>query len=227
MISPSLLRSPALAKEKDPLAGAYLGPSAVIIMSHATDRHRDDPWLQAGPAHRQVARPDGGVVFAKPAYRALYELSTSPEILFEEEALRKGRTWGEDLTLCTGVGYLTAASAGAVAGLPRAAVEAERGESLKLRASRVLNNCSSVGRSYGNRAGVMAMLFSGTRSGISHCRSGADDWINTAAAGVSAGALYRMPGGPRAAIVGGVVGGIMAGAALLAGRPLLDKFAPN
>jgi import inner membrane translocase subunit TIM23 len=162
---------------------------------------------------------------ANPAYRALYERSTSPEILFEEEALRKGRTWSEDLILYTGVGYLTAASAGAVAGLCRAAVEAERGESLKLRVNRVLNNCSSVGRSHGNRVAVMAMLFSGSKSGVSHCRSGADDWINTAAAGV--GALYRMHRGPRAAIVGGIVGGIMAGAALLAWRPLLDKFAPN
>ncbi|PUZ77014.1 LOW QUALITY PROTEIN: hypothetical protein GQ55_1G336900 [Panicum hallii var. hallii] len=180
---------------------------------------RGDAWLQPGPAHRHVALPDDGVVFANSAYRALYELSTS----FEEQALRKGRIWSEDLTLCTGVGYL----AGAVAGLPRAAVEAERGESLKLRASRVLNNCSSVGRSYGNRVGVIGMLFSGTKSGISHYRSGADDWINTAAAGVSTGALYRMPGGPRSAIVGGIVGGIMAGAALLAGKPLIEKFAPN
>ncbi|RLN09666.1 mitochondrial import inner membrane translocase subunit TIM23-3-like [Panicum miliaceum] len=189
---------------------------------------RNDAWLQAGPAHRHVARPDDGVVvFANLAYRALYDLSTSPEILFEEDALRKGRTWSEDLTMRTGVGYLTGAAAGAVAGLPRAAAEAERGESLKLRASRVLNNCSSVGRSYGNRVGVIAMLFSGTKSGISHYRSGANDWINTAAAGVSTGALYRMPGGPRSAVVGGIVGGIMAGAALLNGRPLLDKFAPN
>ncbi|RLM80231.1 mitochondrial import inner membrane translocase subunit TIM23-3-like [Panicum miliaceum] len=141
-----------------------------------------DAWLQPGPAHHHVALPDDGVVFANPAYRALYELSTSPEILFEEQALRIGRTWSEELTLCTGVGYLAGAAAGAVAGLPRAAVEAERGESLKLRVSRVLNNCSSVGRSYGNRVGVIAMLFSGTKSGISHYRSGADDWINTAAA---------------------------------------------
>ncbi|OEL25385.1 hypothetical protein BAE44_0013595 [Dichanthelium oligosanthes] len=196
--------------------------------------HRDDTWQQQqqqpGPAHGHVARPEYGVghlLYANPAYRELHELHTSPEILFEEQALRNGRNWGEDLTLYTGAGYLAGAAAGAIAGLRRAAAEAERGESLKLRASRVLNNCSSVGRAYGTRLGVIAMLFSGTKSTVSYYRSRADDWINTAAAGVSAGALYRIPGGPRAAIVGGIVGGILSGAAYVAERPLLEKFAPN
>ncbi|RCV07731.1 hypothetical protein SEVIR_1G273750v4 [Setaria viridis] len=191
----------------------------------ADDHHRDDAWQAAGPP---VHHHPHHAVFTNPAYyRALYDFSTSPEILFEEQALRNGRTWSEDLTLCTGVGYLTGAVAGAAAGLRRAAVEAEPGESFKLRVSRALNNCSSVGRAGGNRLGVIAMLFSGTRSVVSHYRSGADDWINTAAAGVSTGALYRMPGGPRAAVVGGIVGGIMAGAAIVAGKPLLEEYAPN
>jgi import inner membrane translocase subunit TIM23 len=188
----------------------------------ADDHHRDDPWQTAAPPlyHHPV--------FINPAaYRALYDLPTSPEYLFEEEALQNGLTWGEHLTLCTGVGYLTGVTVGAVEGLRRAAVEAERGESFKLRVSRALNNCGSVGRAGGNRLGVIAMFFSGTRSAVSHFRSGADDWINTAAAGVSAGALYRMPGGPRAAMVGGIIGGIMVGAGIVAGKPLLEKYAPN
>ncbi|CAL5018839.1 unnamed protein product [Urochloa decumbens] len=190
----------------------------------------DDAWQAAAPEEEQQQRHQHQVVFPHyPAYRALalYELPTSPESLFEEQALRSCRTWSEDLTLYTGVSYLTGVAAGAVEGLRRAAVEAERGESLKLRTSRALNNCSSVGRACGNRLGVIAMLFSGTRSALSHYRSGADDWVNTAAAGVATGALYRMPGGPRSAIVGGLVGGILAGAGLVAGRPLLHKFAPN
>ncbi|CAN6239624.1 unnamed protein product [Urochloa humidicola] len=188
-------------------------------MSRAAD---DEAWQPQPQPHQHQ------VVFANhPAYRVLYELPSSPEILFEEQALRNCRTWSDDLTLYTGVSYLTGAAAGALEGLRRAAVEAERGESLKLRASRALTNCSSVGRACGNRLGVIALLFSGSGAALCHYRSRADDWINTAAAGVSAGALYRMPAGPRSAVVGGLVGGILAGAGMLAGRPLLNKFAPN
>ncbi|CAN6233980.1 unnamed protein product [Urochloa humidicola] len=204
-------------------------------MSRADDPA--DAWQQiealaAGPppppAAQQQKQHEVVIVHPNPAYtyRMLYELPTSPEILFQDQAaLRTSCT--DDFTICIGVSYLTGAAAGALEGLRRAAVEAERGESLKLRASRALNNCSSVGRSCGNRLGIIAMLFSGTRSAIAHYRSGADDWINTADAGVTAGALYRMPGGPRSAVVGGLVGGILAGAGIVAGRPLLRKFAPK
>ncbi|BAS90536.1 Os04g0566700 [Oryza sativa Japonica Group] len=67
------------------------------------------------------------------SFRELYDLPTSPEFLFHEEALRSRRTCGEDLTFYTGCGYLVGRAAGAAAGLKRAAEEAERGESMKLR----------------------------------------------------------------------------------------------
>ncbi|KAJ1280573.1 hypothetical protein BS78_04G242900 [Paspalum vaginatum] len=191
---------------------------------------RDDTTRQPDPGRRYIPMPENsGLLAFRPMYPGIYDIPSTPELLFEEEALQEGRTWGEDLTLYTGASYLAGATAGAVAGLRRAAVEAERGESLKLRFSRVLNNCGSAGRAYGNRLGVIAMLFSATKSGVRECRSGsrADDWINTAAAGIATGALYRMPGGPRSAIVGGIFGGILAGAGFVAGRPLLKKFAPN
>ena len=189
---------------------------------------RDDTTMQPDGGRRYIPMPENiGLLAFRPMYPGMYDVPSAPELLFEEEALKEGRSWGEDLTLYTGVSYLAGTTAGAVAGLRRAAVEAERGESLKLRFSRVLNNCGSAGRAYGNRLGVIAMLFSATKSGVREFRSGADDWINTAAAGISTGALYRMPGGPRSAIVGGVFGGFLAGAGFVAGRPLLKKFAPN
>uniref|UniRef100_A0A0D9ZPD8 Mitochondrial import inner membrane translocase subunit TIM22 n=1 Tax=Oryza glumipatula TaxID=40148 RepID=A0A0D9ZPD8_9ORYZ len=140
------------------------------------------------------------------SFRELYDLPTSPEFLFHEEALRSRRTCGEDLTFYTGCGYLVGRAAGAAAGLKRAAEEAERGDCGGSR-------CGSLGRAYGNRLGVVALLFVGIESTVGGLRD-ADGWANTVAAGIGTGALYRAAAGPRAAIVGSSVGGLMAGAAV-------------
>ncbi|KAI0501027.1 hypothetical protein KFK09_019245 [Dendrobium nobile] len=40
-------------------------------------------------------------------YRAIYDLPTMPEFLFQEESLAQRRSWGENLTYFTGIGYLS------------------------------------------------------------------------------------------------------------------------
>lgn len=99
-------------------------------------------------------------------YRTIYDLPTSPEYLFQEEALAQRRSWGENLTYYTGVGYLAGATGGAAVGLRRAAQAAEPGETTKLRLNRVLNSCGQDGRRFGNTLGVIGLLYAGMESGM-------------------------------------------------------------
>ena len=44
--------------------------------------------------------------------KALYTITDSPELLFDEERRAKTRSWGENITFLTGVGYLSGVIAG-------------------------------------------------------------------------------------------------------------------
>ncbi|ESR46220.1 hypothetical protein WN944_007240 [Citrus x changshan-huyou] len=154
----------------------------------------------------------------------LYNLPTSPEFLFHEESLNSRRSWGENLQYYTGSGYLSGAVLGAIKGSVEGLRQAEPSDSLKLRVNRVLNSGGQVGRRFGNSLGVLGLIFAGMESGLIYLRD-SDDLLNTVAAGLGTGAIYRAAGGLRSAAVAGAIGGITAAAAV-AGKQAVKRYVP-
>ncbi|XP_027336921.1 mitochondrial import inner membrane translocase subunit TIM23-2-like [Abrus precatorius] len=156
--------------------------------------------------------------------RNLYHLPTSPEFLFVEEARRKRRSWGENLTFYTGCGYLAGAVGGASVGLVDGVRSFESGDTTKLRINRVLNSSGHSGRAWGNKIGIIGLIYAGIESGIEAARDTDDVW-NSVAAGLGTGALYRAARGVRSAAVAGAVGGVLVGVAVTA-KQALKRYVP-
>ncbi|KAA8544957.1 hypothetical protein F0562_019648 [Nyssa sinensis] len=116
----------------------------------------------------------------------LYNLPTSPEYLFDEEAAVQRRSWSENLQYYTGSAYLGGAIMGGAKGSFEGLKAAEPGDTLKLRINRVLNSGGQTGRRFGNSLGVVGLIFAGLESGIEHCR-GTDDLLNSVLAGLGTG----------------------------------------
>ncbi|KAH7692701.1 mitochondrial import inner membrane translocase subunit TIM23 protein [Dioscorea alata] len=157
-------------------------------------------------------------------YKNIYDIPTSPEFLFQEESIAQRRSWGENLTYYTGIGYLSGAVVGGALGLREAIRAAEPGDTMKLRINRVLNSSGQSGRRIGNRLGVLGLLYAGMESGLVAVRD-SDDWMNSVAAGLGTGALFKAASGPRSAAVAGAIGGLMVGAAV-AGKQVLKRYVP-
>ncbi|CAN6570946.1 unnamed protein product [Malus baccata var. baccata] len=156
--------------------------------------------------------------------RNLYQLPTSPEFLFVEEAKRQRRSWGENLTFYTGCSYLGGAIGGGGAGLVSGVRSFESGDTTKLRINRVLNSSGHTGRVWGNRLGVIGLIYAGMESGIQAVRDTDDVW-NSVAAGLGTGAIYRAAKGVRSAAVAGAVGGVLVGVAVTA-RQAAKRYVP-
>jgi len=154
----------------------------------------------------------------------IYQIPTSAEFLFQEEAAVQRRSWGENITYYTGCGYVLGAVSGASVGLVEGLKCREPGDSMKLRVNRVLNASGHTGRKFGNRLGVMGLMYAGLESGIVAAR-GTDDIINNVCAGLGTGALYKAAAGPRSAAIAGVIGGLAVGA-LVAGKQALKRYVP-
>ncbi|CAN0920454.1 Mitochondrial import inner membrane translocase subunit TIM23-1 [Linum grandiflorum] len=154
--------------------------------------------------------------------QSLYNLPTSPEFLFQEEAARQRRTWSENLTYYTGAGYLGGAMVGGAKGTLEGIKAAEAGDTLKLRLNRVLNSGGHSGRRFANNMGVLGLLFTGIESSLIGLRD-TDDLVNTVVAGLGTGAVYRAARGPRSAAIAGAIGGIAAAAAV-AGKHAVKRY---
>ncbi|CAH9088612.1 unnamed protein product [Cuscuta europaea] len=156
--------------------------------------------------------------------QTLYKLPTAPEFLFQEESRVQRRSWGENLTYYTGIGYLAGASFGGVSGFYQGAKASEPGESLKLRINRVLNGSGHTGSKFGNRAGVIGLLYAGMESGMVAVRD-TDDVINSVVAGLGTGAFYRAAAGLKSAAVAGVIGGAVVGLGVTA-KQAVKRYVP-
>ncbi|XP_076885729.1 mitochondrial import inner membrane translocase subunit TIM23-1-like [Bidens hawaiensis] len=159
-----------------------------------------------------------------PTQTPLYKLPTSPQYLFQEESIAQRRSWGENLTYYTGIGYLAGAVAGAGKGCTTAVKTFETADTAKIRVNRILNGSGEWGRRYGNRAGVIGLLYAGMESGMVAVR-GTDDVINSVVAGLGTGVVYRAASGIRSAAVAGAVGGILVGLGV-AGKQVLKRYVP-
>ncbi|XVF25175.1 hypothetical protein REPUB_Repub13aG0190700 [Reevesia pubescens] len=154
----------------------------------------------------------------------LYKLPTSPEFLFSEEALHQRRSWGENLTFYTGSAYLGGSVSGAAVGLFSALRNFEQGDTLKLKINRILNSSGHTGRSWGNRIGIVGLIYAGIESGVVALTDRDDIW-SSVAAGLSTGAVCRAARGVRSAAVAGALGGLAAGA-VVTGKQVLKRYVP-
>ncbi|XAR67599.1 hypothetical protein NMG60_11002419 [Bertholletia excelsa] len=156
--------------------------------------------------------------------QTLYKLPTSPEFLFQEESIAQRRSWGENLTYYTGIGYLAGAVVGSGKGLAEGMKASEPGDTMKLRVNRILNASGHAGRRFGNRSGVIGLMYAGLESGMVAVRD-TDDVVNSVVAGLGTGALFRAASGPRSAALGGAIGGLVVGLAVT-GKQMLKRYVP-
>tara|TARA_B110000967_G_scaffold193191_1_gene220505 strand:+ start:1794 stop:2690 length:897 start_codon:yes stop_codon:yes gene_type:complete len=144
--------------------------------------------------------------------KALYSLSDSPEFLFDEERGMKRRSWSENLTFLTGVGYLGGTLAGGGMGAyrgivgPSAGAQSVGNESRRLLLNRVLNTGGAKGAALGNTWGCIGLYYAAIESLAGYYLDQEYPVITAIAAGAGAGSVFKSMQGPRAMAVYGVVG---------------------
>ncbi|XP_072533775.1 mitochondrial import inner membrane translocase subunit Tim23 [Salminus brasiliensis] len=105
---------------------------------------------------------------------------------------------------------MTGALFGAINGLRMGVSETKNMAWSKPRNVQVLNLVTRQGATWANTLGSLALLYSVFGVIIEKAR-GAEDDLNTVAAGTMTGVLYKSPGGVRGAARGGMVGLVLSG----------------
>lgn len=180
-------------------------------------------------AHRQPPRAGlGAALDRRDGHRPTFVLPDRPEFLFDEEASVHTRSWSENLTYYTGVGYLSGALLGGARGgygaLSTPLAVTAGADSSRLRVNALLNGSGRAGRTSGNALGALGLFFASFESFAHYLNS--DGWVPeevpTLAAGAFSGAIYRSPRGPRQAAAAGAIG-LAAATALLGARTFISR----
>ncbi|CAI0419947.1 unnamed protein product [Linum tenue] len=191
-----------------------------MSFSHSDHNHDPDRRSQQQQPQPRLYNPYQDL---NTPIKTLYNLPTSPEYLFSEESIKQRRSWGENLTFYTGTAYLGASVGGGAAGLYSAVKAFEPNDTLKLKVNRVLNSSGHVGRVWGNRIGIVGLIYAMAESGIVAATDRDDVWTSVAA-GLGTGAVCRAARGVRSAAVAGALGGLAAGA-VVAGKQAMKRYA--
>eukprot|EP01087_Luapelamoeba_hula_P014306 TRINITY_DN4176_c0_g2_i1.p1 TRINITY_DN4176_c0_g2~~TRINITY_DN4176_c0_g2_i1.p1 ORF type:complete len:190 (+),score=19.43 TRINITY_DN4176_c0_g2_i1:62-631(+) len=132
------------------------------------------------------------------------------EYIFNDEFQGRKLTWGDRFTWLIGGAYLTGSamggSYGVVHGLRSSGVEN------RLALARALNGASKFGTSGGQKAAIMALMFSSLQTVGSVFRNREDKWTVIGAAAVTPAIYYSQSGILRmlgSSVVGAGVGGLL------------------
>lgn len=186
------------------------GPVQSAPSTSGTSEYMNDPAASLSSIGRErLYDPYEGVSQAIGGKKLVFQLPAGPEFVFAEEAAVHRRSWTENLQFYAGLGYVLGGSTGLAAGAYKTVrtIHEIPATSVKLRTNRLLNTSGSLGRSFGNAAGVLGLYFATFETYFAYLSNGrAPDILNTTAAGFATSALFRSPRGPRVAAVAGCVG---------------------
>lgn len=125
------------------------------------------------------------------------------------QSVLPSRGFTDDLCYGTGITYLSALTIGGAWGLQEG-LRRSAGLAPKLRLNSTLNAITRRGPFLGNSAGVVAIVYNCFNSYFGHLR-GKHDSVNSIAAGVCSGFLFKSTRGLRPMLIsGGIVGGVAA-----------------